>query len=108
MPYSIPNASPSRPPPVGVHPRNQDLVLTADRVMVDAAQDLHRVPGPRRDGGLVHALVEPPGDPGVPQAVGLDHERPVKLLGGERGGPDFLPYLPPRGLLDRVTALGTE
>jgi hypothetical protein len=35
--------------------------LAADRVVVDAAQDFHRVPGPRRDGRLVHALVEPPG-----------------------------------------------
>ena len=41
---------------MGVHPRDQDLVLAADRVVVDAAQDFHRVPPRRSWGGGTRAL----------------------------------------------------
>jgi hypothetical protein len=41
---------------VAVHPRDQDLVLAADRVVVDAAQDFHRVPPRRSWGGGTRAL----------------------------------------------------
>ena len=75
---------------------------------VDPHEHLDGVARPGGDLGGGDAGVEPPGDPGVAQVVGAFHERGGELVGGEGGGADFLPDLPPGGWLDGVAVLGPE
>src|SRR6516225_7007575 len=91
-----------------VHASDPDALKPGHAPRVDAGEDLDRVARPGGDLGGRDTGVEPPGDPGMPEIVGPLHQRRGQLLGRERGGPDLLPHLPPRGRLERVPALGAE
>jgi len=51
------------------------FVITVDAVGVDAIEDLNGVPGPLGDERRRGSGVEPPGDPGVTEVVGLACQR---------------------------------
>ena len=91
-----------------VHAADPDAFQADHAPGIDPCEHLDGVAGPGGDLGGRDARVEPPGDAGVAQVVGTFHQRRGELVGGERGGADFLPDLPPGGRLDGVAVLGPE